>query len=366
MQLDTMYPEGVRGVVFVHNFHTYEVDTLSLRHIVGQTHKDIRLRDEITRLSLDAEGTKVLGRRLVNAMLDQWATDKVRQFFYGSMWGSAIMAVRIHLPEETELLKKVLLAAVVYEGGHEKHTLGLIRAILPNPDYQKSTLQDVIDYLLEVGCTEAEIRAAWGEMIRTRQRENFKIGYIVSWWEGLKIGKHGFQKEVEEVARQRLLYELHDILVQGYGDWNAHSEGRRLPEDYLQIIDFLLTQVGFEWYYSNKNTQELVESYFVECVARGKVGVAFYMLVRYGKSFCLYSEYASQNEPHRKPNGAMERLMRAAIEKAEEKRTYGIAAALAEHIDDAEVADRNREMARSLKQRVALDFAFYHAVDMNK
>ena len=136
MQLDTMYPEGVRGVVFVHNFHTYEVDTLSLRHIVGQTHKDIRLSDEITRLSLDAEGTKVLVRRLVNAMLDQWATDKVRQFFYGSMWGSAIMAVRIHLPEETELLKKVLLAAVVYEGGHEKHTLGLIRAILPNPDYQ--------------------------------------------------------------------------------------------------------------------------------------------------------------------------------------------------------------------------------------
>lgn len=366
MKFETMYPEGVRGVVFVHNFHgPNDPNTLHLRHFTGEGHRDVNLREEINRFQLDEAQTKVLVRRVLQAMLDQWATPKVQQFFYGSMWGSALLVARTYLSEDRELLKKLLLAAVVYEGGHEKHVNGLVHAILPNPT-NESVLQDVINYLLESGCTEEEVRTAWTEMLRTRQRDRFKTVCITEWWKGLKVGEYDLKKEAEPIARQLLLYELNDILVNGCFDWNNpnYTKNGRAPEDFMEVVDFLLFQTDYDWHSRNEETRELVESYFVQCVARGKVGTAHYMLVRYGKWFSFWNEYASKSDEM--PNAAMERLMRAAVEKAEESRSYGTATALAEYIGETETADRFREMARSLKQRVALDHAFYHAVDMHK
>jgi hypothetical protein len=366
MQLDTFYPVGMKGVVFLHKYTTSDPETLQLRHLTGDGAKDVKLSDEVARLGLDVMGTKVLVHRVINSMLDQWATPKVDQPFGGSMWAAAVVAVRTYLPEETELLKKVLLATVVYEGGHERGPIGLMWAILPKVDSQKTTLQDVVNYLLEIGCTEQEVRAAWVEMLKLRQRRKFIIGCITEWWKKLKFGKHGLNKDVDELARQLLLYELNDILVNGCADWNqSRGHGCQLPEDYLHIIDFLLSQTDFDWHYRNEETMELIESYFVQSIARGKVGTAFYMLARYGHNFGICGEH-DERDREKRPEVVMVRLMRAAIDRAEESRNYGIAAALAEHIGEMEVADRNREIARSLKQLVALDFAFYHSVDMHK
>ncbi|TSC63726.1 MAG: hypothetical protein G01um1014106_413, partial [Parcubacteria group bacterium Gr01-1014_106] len=207
MKFETMYPEGVRGVVFVHNFHgPNDPDTLHLRHFTGEEQKDVNLREEINRFQLDDEQTKVLVHRVLQAMLDQWATPKVQQFSYGSMWGSALLAARTYLSDDRELLKKLLLAAVVHCGGHSKDPVGLLQAAIPQEEITRieqtnedenrlsglmpgKALQLVINYLLDSGCTEDEVRTVWTEMLRTRQRDRFKTVCITEWWEGLKVGE---------------------------------------------------------------------------------------------------------------------------------------------------------------------------------
>lgn len=366
MQLDTLYPEGVRNVALVRRIQGTDpkhVDSLAFLHSAGGEQKYLGFRDEVNRLQLDEAGTKVLVRRVITSMLDQYANAKAPQ--YNDMWSSALVATRTYLTDDNELLKRILNALVIYEFGSAKMPQYHVYMILPNPS-EKPKLQDVIDYLLSFGFTEDEVRAMWVEMLRTRQRNRFKTAYFVDWWQGLKVGKDDLRKVADPIARQLLLHELEDILVKGCFDWNEpnYTRNGRAPEEFMEILDFLVYQTDYDWRYRNDETKELVESYFVKCVARGKVGTAHYMLVRYGHHFGFCRNDGIRQEEM--PNAAMERIMRAALEEAEENRSCGIGTALAENLGEIQTADRLREIARSLNQRVALDYAFYHAVDMHK
>ncbi len=122
------------------------------------------------RLGLDEEQVKVLVRRICESMLEQWANPKEKPGSYGMMWESAALAARTYLPEDKEFYKKMLLTAVVFAGGYQKHPRGLAFGLLPAPS-EEPTLQQVMDYLIEVGCTEDEVRTAWVEMLFTRPAE---------------------------------------------------------------------------------------------------------------------------------------------------------------------------------------------------
>ncbi|MBI2444077.1 MAG: hypothetical protein HYV42_02440 [Candidatus Magasanikbacteria bacterium] len=369
MQLDQMYPEGVRDVVVFHNFMDPKpASSLVIRHFTGSGHNDVKLTDEIVRLGLYESQTKTLVSRVVQAMLAQWATPKAKQFFYGHMWGSAILAMRSYGvdTDNPDLFKKTLLATVIYEGGHEKDPRGLVLAILPNPsdlpgqNDGRSTLQDVINYVLEVGCSEEELRTAWAEMLKIRLQDNFLTEHIVPWWRNLKVGTTDLHKEAEPVARALFAREMQDALVKGcYNKQCSDGKHMRAWASFMDMIAFIISSIDYDWRRTEEAT-ELVEGWFVHCLANGWVGSGWYLLVRFGDSFRLWNESASNRMyPHMTVHAAMGRLMRAAIVKAEELRNYGIASAIAEHLDDTVEADRLREMARPLKQRVTLDFAFY-------
>jgi hypothetical protein len=199
-----------------------------------------------------------------------------------------------------------------------------------------------------------------------RTRNKFKTTYVTNWWRGITV--NGRPLQAEETAQHYLLYELKDVLVEGCFDWNSPHGNHigRAPEEFMtKEIYFLLQQCGNEWLKSEK-VCDLVEEYFVHCIARGKVGTAFYFLVRFGGLHLhLYYFDAHRTDHEKGPNVAMEKLMRAAVGKAEELRNFGVATALAEHLGQAEEADRLREMARELKQRATLDFMFYLEVKHN-
>lgn len=358
MKLDTMYPEGVRNVVFAPVSGTPTLETLALRHVSGNECKDLVLKDEIARLGLDEEQTKLLVRRVVEAMLEQWANPKAYHFFYGHMWGSALFAARMILPQDEKLHRRLLLATVVYCGGHTKYKPGLSRTIMPAPmkgegdertDY---SFQEVIDYLLSVGCSEDEVRTAWVEMIQTRRRDNFKTGYVLDWYDGLKVGEKSLDSEsgIIEAARQMLLYELKDVLVKGWGQGRLQEQS--IQKEYFdEIVKVLIDDAGYDWCRS-EDTREIVEEYFVDCFARGAAGSGRFMLTRFGSDFNLWSEYRKGSFDE-----AMAKLMRGAMSKAEEERHYGVAAALAEHLGESVQTDSLREKAQALDQKVALNFA---------
>ena len=361
MTLDQLYPEGIRNVIFAHDYnHPGTPGVLKIWHFAGDEHTETRLIDEIERLGLDNEGIRVLVRRVIQAMFAQWATPKRRQFFYGYMWSSALIAARAYLADDQELLKKLLLAAVIYHGGHSKYENSLAKMILPSST-KESTLQDTINYLLEVGCSEAEIRSAWATMLKTRLDDGFNAFYIVDWWRNLKVGEKSLMPEAEPIARILLLRNLKEILTDGERD------NTRIQEGFLELLDFLLLQTSYDWHAHNEEVKKMVGDCFVQCLVRGKASVAFYFFIRYGRWFGFWSQYASdRHTPEEMPNTAFRRLMGKALTAAEKAHNFGVAAALAEHLEQTAEADRLHELARALKQKVALDFMFYHAVDRDK
>lgn len=362
MTLDTMYPQGVRNVVFAPVHDTPTLELLAIRHISGGECKDINLKDEVERLGLNEEQTKLLVRRIVEAMLEQWANSKAKQFFYGHMWGTALFAVRTFLSADETLHRRVLLAFIVYCGGHTKHTVGFTRDLMPtsvkrsDEKFEDYTLQESIDYMLSVGCTENEVCVAWVEMIQTRYRDNFLTACILEWYNGLKVGDKRLDQEpgIVDVARQRLLYELKDVLVNGWGEKNPTKgiEARLRKEFFTDVIDVLISDAGFDWMRSDE-TRELVEELFISCLARGATGTAHFILGQYGDCFGLWSEYRKGSF-----DGAMNKLIRGAMVKAEESSLYGIATALAEHLGEVTDADRLREKSRALGQKIALQFGY--------
>jgi len=362
--MDQMYPEGVRDVYFGHRGAAKGgAKTLSLVHITGDGHKTVDFLEEVERLNIDDTEVMTLVRRVAEGMLDQWANPKTEQFHYGTMWASALRAARLYLSEvDSELIKKLLLATVVYQGGHDKYVGTFVRDILPDPKGE-STMQDVVDHLLESGLTEDEVLGAWVEMLNIRRRQKFKTAYITDWWQGVKIGEANLRTAVEPLARDLLFFEFHDILVNGCFDWNhpLYDKGRGIPEDFMaETVDFLLRSTSHDWRSKDEEAREQVEGYLVQCIARGKVGTAFYMLVRYGEQFSMWSRYGDRRRgPDETAEAVFERLMRAAVSMAEATKNYGIASALAEHVGDVAAADRCRPFARKFEQPIALDFAVY-------
>src|SRR3989344_5597494 len=92
MTIDQLYPDGVRDVVFFHDCTSpRDTDTLHIRRFTGTNYTDLKFSEEITRLELDEPQTRTLVSRVVKAMLEQWANPKAQQFFYGTMWSSALL-----------------------------------------------------------------------------------------------------------------------------------------------------------------------------------------------------------------------------------------------------------------------------------
>lgn len=375
MKLDTLYPEGVQNVLLVHNERDVvrnRLNTLTLQFHGGEKLIERPFSDEVKMLGLDSESTKTFVRRVCNSMLDQWASPKVGQWRGGLIWSSALMAVRAYVPEDKGLIKKLINAVVVYQGGYAHYATELAEALFQEgiighsqtviPEPQRVFLQRVIDYLLEIGFTEKEVQDMWLEMLQTRVRTRLKTWYIISFWRGLKIGSHDIKEYVGEIAQWCLLRELKDILVDGGMDWNPpprYTEFQKAPEDFIRNeIEFLVYQTSDKWR-EQEDVQELLESYFITAIARGKVSTAFYFLVRFGSAFRLYYFDGRRTTDKDSPNTAMEKLMRGAISKAVELRNFGIASTLAEYVGDTVQADEFRETARTFNQRVALDFSFF-------
>lgn len=362
MKLDTMYPEGVLNVVFTHDFHRRLTEpaakTLEISYFADSNKSDRLVEDEIKRLGLDAKKTKILVRRVLGAMLSQWANPKVNQPSYGEMWASALVAIATYLPEDKELYKKFLIICMIYFGGNAKHPGQITRELLPYVPGKEHGLQDVIDYMLAKGCTPQEVQQTWDKMLQERTRRGFNVYHIVPWWRDLKLNEN-HRIVAHETAQYYFLHELRQILVEGDMDWNGQSNRiGKADSHHVESVCFMLWETTNEWRKS-EGVRDTVEDYFVTCIARGKVGTAFHFLFRLGTAFSLYYFDAHTTDHESSPNAAMAKLMRAAIGKAEELRRFGVAAALAEHVGEIIEADRLREMARELKQPIVLDFMFY-------
>ncbi|MBI5134780.1 hypothetical protein HZA86_00890 [Candidatus Uhrbacteria bacterium] len=359
MDLNTLYPVGVKNVVFMCS--SRKPEGLHIRHFVGGNKTvDVSLEEECQRLQLNEEACKELVRRVAESMLSDWAAPDVHQFCYGDMWDAGLMAVRTHLPEDTELLKRMLHAAIIYLGGNAKRLYSLINAILPEPK-ESSTLQDVINYLLEAGCTVEAIQESWKKMLEFRIKNNFLNICIVEYWKGLVL--QGQPLEFPTIAMMMLKKNFENILV--HGRRNKNRFGNRMPGFasawYMdEILGFLFGQASHETW-KELELVETIESYFVTCLAKGWVGTAAYMMRRFGRNFDIWSEYRgdSNKDEDEKAEEALQCLARVAVAEAEGTKNYGIASALAEYVGEIEQADALREKARALKQAIRLDFAFY-------
>ena len=182
MDFEKMYPKGVRDVVFAPSARTPDQLEIWFLSDDGQV-KKVSFQKEVERLNLDTEQVQVLVRRIIDAMLAQWATPKVKQFSYGRMWASAMLAMRTYLADDTELYKKVSAATIVYHGGFSKEPTGLLVAFIPQEDIVKiertdedynqlsgfmpeKALKPVLEHVLNY-FSEEEIGALWYEMLKS-------------------------------------------------------------------------------------------------------------------------------------------------------------------------------------------------------
>ena len=369
MNLNTLYPDGVRDVVFYNIAKPCTSERLLIRHIDADGNStDFKLTDQITKLGLDETQLKLLVRRVIAAMLEQWANREARQFAYGSMWETALCAVRTHLPEDEDLLRVLLLTTIVYYGGNTKHEVSIPRAIMPDSmravadasdgesQWEDYSLQDVVDYLLSCGISQANVCQAWVDMIGARRRATFKTACIVPFYHNIKVGDRVLDQEprIVDVARELLVYELGDFIEKGCGERvSGQAPEHKHTEQFLdETVIVLMNNAGFDWKRSDA-VREIIEGYFVACFARGAAATAHYFLARYGPSFNLLDQYDRGSF-----DITLEKLMRCAIAVAEDAQRYGIATALAEYIGEESEADRLREFARAFNQCVALQFGF--------
>lgn len=374
--LDSLYPDGVRNVVFAPHAHTPDRLAVWLVANDGQVTKGVNFQEEVNRLKLDSKQTQTLVRRIIDAMLAQWSTPKVKQFSYGGIWASAMLAVRTHLADN-EYYKKVLAATIVYHGGCSKDPVGLLTAVIPQEEIAKveqtdedknrlsglmpdKSLQLVIDHALKYFTIE-ELEDLWRQMLQMRMRENFVTVCIVEWWKNLKIdGKYlSNRKVVEETSRQCLVRDLKNLLSED-GDtlrytWLGHHL-KITDEGYLEMLESLASS-RWDWCRSEEG-QECFEDMLVNCLARGQAAKASIILARFGRYFRLCSFEVTLCE-RAKFEESLHRLMRGAIECAVDNRSFGVASALAEYLGENEQADKLHQKARHLKQKSALDFTFY-------
>ncbi|MCX6784352.1 MAG: hypothetical protein NTV81_00200 [Candidatus Komeilibacteria bacterium] len=382
VMLDSLYPDGVRNVVFKPHAHT--ADRLAIWFLTtGEQPREVSFQEEVNRLNLDTEQTQVLVRRIVDAMLAQWATPKANQFSYGGIWASAMLAVRTYLADDSELYKKVLATTIMYHGGCSKDPTNLLTAVISQEELAKvkqteedknrlsgmmpdKSLQMVIDHALKY-FTPEELDDLWRQMLQMRVREGFITGCIVEWWEHLKIdGEYIRDRKITKEASQYCLTrDLKILLSQEYDTLSVNATASYVhlkisSEKYLQMLESVASNCH-EWCESEEG-QEYFEGVLMNCLARGQAAKASITLARFGRhfNFCSWQVTLCEQVKFEK---SLHRLMRGAIELAVNNRNFGVASALAEYLGEEEQADDLRQKARHSKQKVALDFTFYTRAD---
>lgn len=150
-----------------------------------------------------------------------------------------------------------------------------------------------------------------------------------------------------DAARQLLLHELSDILVKG--TIHGYPREMRLMGNYFDdIVQICIFDAGYEWCRSEE-VRGIVEGYFVQCLVRGALSSARFLLKRFGTDFDFWSEYGEPSF-----DVALKKLMRSAMAKAEKENQYGTASALAKLLGEIEQANAMSEKAHELGQKVGL------------
>lgn len=374
--LDSLYPDGVRNVVFAPHAHTPDRLCFWLVDNNGKVMKKVKFQEEIDRLNLDSKQTQILVRRIIDAMIAQFANPKVRQVS-GEIWASAMLAVRTYFPDDNEYYKKVFAPTIIYHGGCSRDPVNLLEAIIPHEEIAKleqtiyteedenhlarvlpdKALQLVIDHGLKYFTVE-EMQDLWHQMLQMRMRENYATAFIVEWWKNLKIDdKYLSDREVvKEIIRQCLVRELKDLLSQNRDTLYHGLHLNITGESYLRMLESLALSC-WEWCRSEEG-RECFEDLLMNCMARGQVAKASIILARLGSRFGLCSFEVTLCE-RVKFEESLHRLVWGAIEYAVDNRNFGVASALAEYLGENELADELREKARHLDQKLTFDFIFY-------
>ncbi|MFH0905311.1 MAG: hypothetical protein V1826_01135 [bacterium] len=373
--------------------------------VEGNRQEVVSIRTLTEKLKLPEKQLGTLVQRVVEAMLVEWATPEraIKQPFYGHMWGTALAAIRAFLPDNKPLLKQVLRVCVVYCGGNSKHPRGLVADILPGTmckgerkseakweavekaglidaliqatgyakddinaalgvvftkEAEGSGLQDVVNYLMsEVGFSLEEVQNMWLEMLDLRIQSNFLTWCITEWYRGTELFTYkvkGRREKVSPIAQRLVMMELKRIFLNGVINWDRNRSGGRAPEWYLQHIDSTINDIDYELKSRHCHSKardrwiEQVEELFVHSIAQGHMSTAFYMLARFGEPLGICNK-----DDANAVDLCFDKLARAAIAAAEQARNFGVASALAEHLGETAEADRLRELARKMDQRVA-------------
>lgn len=364
--LNSLYPMGIRNVVF--ESHAVTTDHLTIVFLGSGKPRKIKFLEEIDHLKLDADQTRTLVRRIVNAMLAQWATPKVNQPTGGYMWCSAMLAVRTYLADDREFYRKVLAATIVYHGGCAKDPVALLRAVIPQEEIAKieqtekdknrmsgmmpdKSLQLVIDHSLKYFSPE-ELSDLWRKMLEMRFREGYHTSYIMEWNGNIKIADKYI--EANDVRRQCLIRDLRKLSKEHSYD-PTRSQIEFTDEHMMWQLESLATH-SWEWLQTTEG-KECFDGLIVECMATGQVAKAAAFLARLSdfSNRCSSAYFSCEKEKFDEP---FFRLMHRAVDLAVEVHSFGVATALAEYLGETERADELRKYARLYGQKVALDPIF--------
>lgn len=371
LTFDSVYPVGVRHLFFYilrggRRQTLEELQIVECRKDWRDIQHNVQVRDEFERLSLSQSQKEELVRRIISSM-EEAAVSSPDLWILGSenVWAAALLAVREILPNDSELLRKVLLLAVLHMGGKAEHAGSFAQALgvtigQENWNDIRKSLQSVIDYLFEQGCSEEEIAKTWEQMLIRRASQGLYTSHVFYWWKGLGRINETFRKPA---ARMCVEQDLSWYLEKPGSDlFGSHLGGiEPIGEGSLQQLQEMIHDSGDEW--SGKQGLDMFEDKLVRCFARGQAAKACYFiaaLYRYFGHCYVERSIMPKKQEVRDP---IEKLMRVAIDTAQEENNFGVACALAEYLGEIETADQLREQARRLKQRVSLDCATYVFVD---
>lgn len=358
-KMDEWYPEGVKNVVFGPRMNLNQDGTERFQIWFIGIETKVWLDEEILRLGLDEEGMKTLIRRIVGSTLKSYPLSAVN---YG-VWATAARVVRKYGADEKDMYKALLRRTVIHDGHMTDDCVGLAQLLVLEkvreiavdditPPEEGKCIQLIIDHMLESGYAREEVTEIWNQMISMRFERGFDSHAIFSWYRSIEFGgKRDF--EIGEVITRKMIFrDLRHLLFED-------RDKVVIPLSRIQLISRMLLRTNYHWR-NSVETQEAFENIFIDAFAQGNAGRTFEILARISANLPKsFGEYASCGLDDRvKFFENLEKLLRGAVDRAEEIRQYGVACALAEHLGDIENADRLRPMARDFNQRIALDFGF--------
>ncbi len=369
LTLASVYRLGVQHLHFCiqPGWESEGLDALQIAEFrVGWPHRknEVKVKDEIVRLSLDERGKQELVLRIVESMYDSHKNPEYIRSVGGDMWAAALVAARTLLPDDKELYRRLLLTAVHYMGGRAEHPGSFacsLGATLPKGtgNNAQRALQCAIDYLLEQGCSEAEVSKTWESMLDLRSKQGYHAVLVYDWWAGLKVGKtqvDDYSNGIAQMAARHCVRgELKWFLENDGSDFGQHY-GRAVEEKRMRVLQAMIDDCGSDW--CRREGSEMFEEMLTTCLARGQAGKAFYFFTRFGKNFGLHDAGGGLIHVD-KVKDRFPRFVRGAIDKARDENRFGTASALAEYIGETAAADELRERARHLKQPIVLDFMFH-------